>query len=270
MEFSVLLSLYYKENPAALRQALDSVFTQTVRSNDVVLVEDGKLVPELEAVVKEYESRYPELHVVRFEKNRGLGYALNDGLLECKNELVARMDTDDISKPTRFERELQIFKEHPYYGIVGTWLDEFYTTPDEIVGQRRLPETSDEIYRYGKRRCPFNHSTVMYRKSEVLRTGGYQTRYFPEDYFLWCKMLRQGTKAYNIQESLLWFRSSPETYRRRGGWKYACDETITQWNIYKLGYISLPIMMSNVAIRFTVRILPNFLRSSLYKIIRKL
>lgn len=269
MDFSVLLSLYYKENPSNLREALDSVFTQTTRSNDVVLVEDGRLTEELESVVRAYEQRYDELHVVRFEKNRGLGYALNDGLQVCKNELVARMDTDDICKPDRFERELKVFEQHPDYGMVGSWIDEFYTTPKEIVSQRRLPETPDEVYRYGKRRCPVNHPTVMYRKREVLKAGGYQTEYFPEDYFLWCRMLHQGTKVYNIQDSLLWFRSSPDTYRRRGGWKYACDEAITQWHIFRMGYISLPIMMSNIAIRFSTRIMPNGLRRMVYAMVRK-
>ena len=108
--YSVLVSLYFKESPLHLREALDSIFSQTCRSNDVVLVEDGTLGEELELVVREYENKYPELHVVRFEKNRGLGFALNDGILECKNEIVARMDTDDIAKPERMEKQMQVME----------------------------------------------------------------------------------------------------------------------------------------------------------------
>lgn len=130
--YSVLISLYFKESPLHLREALDSIFSQTYRSNDVVLVEDGTLGEELELVVREYENKYPELHVVRFEKNRGLGFALNDGILECKNEIVARMDTDDIAKPERMEKQVQVMEAHPEYGMISSWIDEFILTKVRI------------------------------------------------------------------------------------------------------------------------------------------
>lgn len=263
--YSVLISLYFKESPLHLREALDSIFSQTCRSNDVVLVEDGTLGEELEQVVREYEDKYPELHVVRFEKNRGLGFALNDGILECKNEIVARMDTDDIAKPERMEKQVQVMEAHPEYGMISSWIDEFITTKEHVTSVRKLPEQPEEVREYAKKRCPVNHPTVMFRKSEVLKVGGYQTKYFPEDYFLWIKMLMNGCQVYNIQESLLWFRYDPQTFMRRGGWKYACDEAITQWNIFRLGFISLPRMMMNVAIRFTVRVMPNWVRGLIYK-----
>lgn len=264
-EYSVLMSLYYKENPNHLRSALDSVFTQTVRPADVVLVEDGRVGDSLESVVREYEQRYPELHVVRFEQNRGLGFALNDGLKHCRHELVARMDTDDICKPHRMERELQVMAEHPEYGMISSWIDEFITDPSEVTSVRKLPEMPDKVYAYAKKRCPVNHPTVMYRKSEVLAVGGYQTKYFPEDYFLWIKMLMNGCRVYNIQESLLWFRFDPSTFARRGGWKYACDEVATQWNIHRMGFTSVLMFLHNVCIRFTTRIMPNWLRTLVYR-----
>lgn len=268
--YSVLISLYFKESPLHLREALDSIFSQTCRSNDVVLVEDGTLGEELEQVVREYENKYPELHVVRFQKNRGLGFALNDGILECKNEIVARMDTDDIAKPERMEKQMQVMEAHPEYGMISSWIDEFITTKDHVTSVRKLPEQPEEVREYAKKRCPVNHPTVMFRKSVVLKVGGYQTKYFPEDYFLWIKMLMNGCQVYNIQESLLWFRYDPQTFMRRGGWKYACDEAITQWNIFRLGFISLPRMMMNVAIRFIVRVMPNWVRELIYqKMLRK-
>lgn len=263
--FSVLLSLYYKENSNFLRQALDSIFSQTVKSDDVVLVEDGMLTDELEATVKEYEHKFPELHVVRFEKNRGLGHALNDGLKHCKHELVARADTDDVCKPWRFERQLALFAQHPDYDLCSSWIDEFITDIDHVTSIRKLPEGPDENYRYGMKRCPVNHPAVMYKKSAVEAVGGYQTKYFPEDYFLWVKMLMNGCKFYNIQDSLVWFRYDPDTYKRRGGWKYAHDEAITQLNIHKLGYTSLAVMIENIIIRSCVRLIPNQLRGLVYK-----
>lgn len=271
MDYSILISLYYKESPYHLRKALDSIFLQTVRSNDVVLVEDGKLGDELESVVKQYEKAYSELHVYRFDQNRGLGFALNDGIKLCKNEIVARMDTDDIAKPVRMEKQLKVMEAHPEYGMISSWIDEFVETSDDkgcgrkVTSIRKLPEMPKDVRKYAQKRCPVNHPTVMYRKSEVLAVGGYQTKYFPEDYFLWIKMLMNGCQVYNIQESLLWFRYDPQTFMRRGGWKYACDEAVTQWNIFRLGFISLPRMMMNVGIRFTIRVMPNWVRGLVYK-----
>ena len=269
-DFSVLISVYFKESPENLMASLDSIFSQTVKANEVVLVEDGALTKELETVVCDYEAKYRELKVLRFEKNRGLGFAFNDGLKYCSYDLVARMDADDICKPERFEREMKVFDEHPEYGMVGSWIDEFEQMPGDRSFVRKVPEMPEENYTYAKSRCPVNHPTVMFRKSEVFAVGGYQTELFPEDYFLWIKMLQNGTKVYNIQESLLWFRYSPETFKRRGGWKYACDEAVTQWNIYQLGFIGIPTLCRNVAVRFSTRIMPNWVRTWVYQhVLRK-
>ena len=264
-KFSVLLSLYHKENPQYLRGALDSIFAQTIRANEVVLLEDGTLPEKLESVVLEYEQRYEELKVVRFAENRGLGYALNDGLQHCSNELIARADTDDICKPERFEKQLKVFEEHPEYDLVSSWIDEFVDSPSQVTSVRTLPETPEENLKYAKSRCPVNHPSVMYKKSAVLAAGGYLTQYFPEDYFLWIRMLMNGCKFYNIQESLVYFRYSPETFKRRGGWKYACDEAKVQTQIYQMGFTSLPQYLKNLIIRFTTRIMPNWIRGFIYQ-----
>lgn len=271
LPFSVLLSLYKKENPKYLKEALDSIFCQTVRSDDVVLVEDGLLPDNLEVVVRDYERQFHELHVVRFEQNRGLGVALNEGLKYCKHDIIARGDTDDINHPDRFERELKILLEHPEYDLISAWIDEFVDNPKQIHSQRRLPEKPEDIYKYGKHRCPVNHPVAMYRKKAVEKVGGYQTDLFPEDYYLWMKMLKAGYKFYNIQDSLLSFRYNPDTIKKRGGWRYAVDEAKTQWKAYhQLHYLSIADFCFNVSIRFTTRIFPNKLRQFIYAIIRKL
>ena len=262
--YSVLMSLYYKENPQHLREALDSIFSQTVPSDDVVLVEDGIVGNALDSVVCEYERLYPQLHVIRYEQNRGLGYALNDGIKECRHEIVARMDTDDVAEPYRMERQLTVLTEHPEYGMVSSWVAEFVDDIEHVTSERRLPELPEDVYEYAKKRCPINHPAVMYRKSCVLDVDGYQTKYFPEDYFLWIKMLMNGCKVYNIQESLVWFRYNPDTFARRGGWRYACDEVVTQWNIYRMGFISFLRFCVNVIIRFSVRVVPNSIRLKFY------
>lgn len=271
LPFSVLLSLYKKENPKYLKEALDSIFCQTVRSDDVVLVEDGLLPDNLEVVVRDYERQYHELHVVRFEQNRGLGVALNEGMRYCKHDIIARGDTDDINHPDRFEQELKVLLEHPEYDLISAWIDEFVDNPKQIHSQRRLPEKPEDIYKYGKHRCPVNHPVAMYRKKAVEKVGGYQTDLFPEDYYLWMKMLKAGYKFYNIQDSLLSFRYNPETIKKRGGWRYAVDEAKTQWKAYhQLHYLSIADFCFNVSIRFTTRIIPSKLRQFIYATIRKL
>ena len=263
-DFSTLICLYYKENSQHLRLALDSVFNQSLRAAEVVLVKDGKLTQELDSVIEEYVQKKPELKVVSYEKNRGLGYALNYGMQFCTYDIVARMDADDIAKPDRFEKQIRVLEEHPEIGLVTAWVEEFVGTTDHITAKRTLPETPEELYEYGKSRCPANHPVTMYRKQAVLDAGGYQTELFPEDYFLWIKMLMNGVKFYCLQESLLYFRYSPDTIVKRGGWKYAIDELKIQKNIYRTGYISFPRYIFNSVSKFTVRVLPLKLRTWVY------
>ena len=263
--FSALLSLYKKEHPSQLRQSLNSLFSQTLLPDEIILVKDGPLTPELDTIVSDYAARYPFLKVVPLPQNQGLGKALNEGLKHCSYDLVARMDTDDIAKPERFERQIKVFEEHPELDLVGAWIDEFEGTPQHILSVRRVSETSEEIREYCKKRCPVNHPVVMFRKSAVQAAGSYQ--HFPlfEDYYLWVRMLRNGAKFYNIQESLLFFRTSPDMFKRRGGLKYAMDELRFQSMMRKMGMIGWKRFVLNVSIRFPARIIPNSLRGFFYK-----
>ena len=267
--FSVLMSVYKKEQASFLKASLDSVFAQTLCADEVVLIKDGPLTPELDAIISDMQRQHSELRVVAYAENRGLGHCLNDGLQLCKHDIVARMDTDDICMPQRFEQQYAFLQSHPDYALVGAWIDEFIDSPNQCRATRKVPETASEIMRYAKSRCPFNHPTVMYRKQAVLDAEGYLVEYFPEDYFLWIRMLMNGAKCYNIQHSLLWFRYSPETVARRGGWRYAKDEVVVQINIHRLGFTSLPQMLKNMTIRFITRIMPMKIRVFIYSLIRK-
>ena len=269
-QYSVLLSLYYKEKPEYLRESLDSIFCQSYLSDDVVLVEDGNVGDVLEQVVKEYEAMYPQLHGVRFEKNRGLGYALNDGLKECRHDIVARMDTDDISKPERMEKQVRYLMNHPDVDVVGTWIDEFMGDTAHVISSRKLPKCHPDIYSYGKKRNPMNHPSVMFRKNAVIAVGGYKHFLLFEDYYLWVRMLLNGARFANLPESLLFFRTSPDMFRRRGGFAYAQVEMRFFMELKKLGYITMKETFMNVVRRLPIRILPNALRNLIYKnIIRK-
>ena len=264
------MSVYQNENANCLRQALESIWSgQTLRPTEIVLVKDGPLTSELDSVIDDFRQSAP-MTVVALERNSGLGVALNEGLKHCTCELVARMDSDDISKPKRFARQAEFMAEHTDIAVCGSWIDEFIGTTDNVVSQRRLPETSADIVEFGRKRNPLNHPTVMFRKSAVETVGGYEHFQWFEDYWLWARMLKTGYRLYNIPESLLWFRTSADVYRRRGGWRYAMTEFKFQNSLRKLGFISFADMIINGSIRFSVRLLPNFLRKTFYdKLVRR-
>ncbi len=233
------MSLYIKEKPEYLDLAIKSMVEQTVKPDQIVIVKDGQITPELEAVLNKYDSEYPGLFdIVGYEKNRGLGLALNYGLEHCRNELVARMDTDDISKPNRCEKQLQAFDKDNDLSIVGSAVDEFLDDVSNITGRRVVPQTSDEIYAFAKRRSAFNHPAVMYKKSDVLKFGGYSDLRRNQDVDLFGRMLFGGCKAMNYEESLLWFRSDANLAKRRKSWINTKSYIETIANFRKMGYSS--------------------------------
>ena len=233
-KYSVLMSLYKKEKPEYLRLAIDSMLNQTIAPDEIVLVEDGPLTDELYTVLNEY----PMLHRIKNETNLGLGLALNAGLKNCRNELVARMDTDDCSKPDRCEKQIARFYEKPYLAIVGSHIDEFVGDTSNVISQRIVPTTSEEIYNFARKRSAFNHPAVMYSKTAVLENGGYADLKRNQDVDLFGRMQFEGYKAENIDESLLWFRSSDELAKRRKSWQNTWSYIATIRRFWKMGYSS--------------------------------
>lgn len=263
--FSVLISVYFKENPLFLVQSLNSIFNQTLLPDEVVLVMDGPLTEELNQVIDEYVDKYPILKVVSLSVNRGLGNALNEGLKHCSYELVARMDTDDICMPERFEKQIRAFELYPDCDVIGGGIDEFVESPSKIVSTRRLPQFHHEIAEYAKSRNPVNHVTVMFKKSKVCEVGSYQHFPLMEDYYLWIRLLMNNAQFYNIQESLVWVRNGKDMYSRRGGFKYWMTEKTFFQYMYKKGYISYRRYLVNMLCRFPVRVMPNSLRCFVYE-----
>ena len=270
IEFSVLLSVYYKENSQYLCQSLDSIINQTWQPTEIVLVKDGLLTNELEQIVQKYQSKYNQLKVVALSHNVGLGKALNEGLKYCSYDIVARMDTDDIAKHNRFEEQLIILQDNSEIDVVSSWVDEFEEQISNVKAIKKVPEKHSDIYQYARKRNPINHPVVVFRKSSVMEAGGYQ--HFPllEDYYLWIRMLKKGAKFYNVQKSLLFFRTSCDMYKRRGGWKYMLNEIKFQKMMRELKFISIYTFCYNIIIRFVVRLFPNKFRLLLYQqILRK-
>ena len=190
-KFSVCTSVYKNDKPDFVRVALDSMLEQqSVKPDEIVLVQDGPVPEELSLLLLEYESKYPMLmHVIRLEKNGGLGNALRLGVENAKYNIIARMDSDDICQPDRFEKQLTYLDAHPECDIVGGQMTEFIDSPNNIVGRREVPLTNEEIYEFMKSRCALNHVTVMFRKEAVMKAGNYQDWFWNEDYYLWVRMM---------------------------------------------------------------------------------
>lgn len=220
MKYSVLMSVYKNEIVEYFIQAVESLLNQTIQPEQIVLVRDGGVYEELQNVIDKYVNEYPDVFTyLPLEQNGGLGNALRYGLTYCRNELIGRMDTDDISVPDRFEKQLEFMKNNPDVDIVGGNISEFTNEPTEIVDYRIVPQTHGDICLYLKSRSPFNHVTVMFKKSALEKAGSYESFYLFEDWYLWVKMYLSGAKFANINVVLVNVRIS-DMANRRGGMKY--------------------------------------------------
>lgn len=267
VNYSVLMSVYSKEQPNNLRQAMESMRRQTVPTDDFVLVCDGPLTPELDNVIGAEQEKFGDvLHVVRLSKNSGLGIALNEGLKSCRNDLVARMDSDDLSRRVRCEKQLKLFTEQPEISLSSGTVSEFLIDPDHPTGKRTLPITDAEIRVFSRKRNPMNHPCVMFKKSAVEEAGGYrETYHLFEDYYLWVRMLMKGFKARNVEDVLLDMRTPADMYERRGGKKYAEDMLrFHQW-LRRKGWSSEIDYLTGAVPHAVVCVLPNGLRKLVYR-----
>lgn len=263
--YSVLMSVYYKEKALHLKTAIDSIFSQTCLTDDFVLVCDGPLNEALYAVIEDVQQMHGDVfHVVQLEQNVGLGRALNIGMQHCKNEIIARMDSDDYALPQRCEKQLAVMKAENV-DIVSANIQE-YDAEMAIPGViRKVPESHEAIAKFAKMRNPFNHPCVMYRRSAVEAAGRYQDFYLLEDYSLWIRMLMNGSKGRNIQEVLLKMRAGSDLYMRRSGFRYACSACRLVCNMKRNGFIGWGRMISNLSVRFVVAMLPNWCRKLVYR-----
>lgn len=264
--YSVLMSVYHKEKPEYLEQAIASIQAQTLPTDDFVLVCDGPLNAVLDTVIAKKQQEMGEtLNVVRLAKNGGLGNALNEGIRHCKNELVARMDSDDIAYQDRCEKQIAVFYAHPEVSVCSGIVEEFTSTPDVVDAKRVPPEAHEEIVEFAKKRNPFNHPCVMYKKSAVEAVGSYQEFYLLEDYYLWLRMLMAGYQGYNIQEPLLHMRAGSDMYLRRAGWKYAKTQTRLFKFMKSQGFIDEGQYIKSCVIRSGSALAPNWLRKLMFE-----
>lgn len=270
MKYSVLMSVYYKENPRFLEESIESMLNQTVPADEIIVVKDGILTIELDQVLKRFESQ-GHIIIVNLNENQGLGIALAEGFKYCKNEYVARMDSDDVAHENRCELQLNYLLDNPNIDVVGTFVGEFIDTPQKIVSYKKVPLGDKDIKRYMKKRNPLNHPSVMFKKSQVIKSGGYQHFLLNEDYYLWIRMAHNGCQFANIEKSLLFMRTNSETYLRRGGWNYYKVQKKLFRYMLEIEMINYFQYLGNNIIRFVFRVLiSNKLRKWLYlKVLRR-
>ena len=270
MKFSVLISVYCKENASFLEEALCSIENQTLKASEIVLIKDGPLNPELYKVITNHneDSKIP-YKIIELNENVGLGKALNEGLKYCSYDWVARMDSDDIALSCRFEKQFSYLTKNPHIDILGSWVCEFDDNPDICDKERRVPAVHDKIVRFSQYRCPLNHITVVFRKDAVLDAGGYQSMHGPEDYYLWMQMLLEGKRFANVPQVLVKARTGIGMISGRQGWEYAKNELILEKTAYQIGFWSATDLVRNFFTRFLPRLLPIFIVEKLYNFLRK-
>lgn len=268
LQFSVITSVYKNDKPEYIRVALDSLLVQqTVKPDEIVLVQDGPVSHETSRLLLEYKDNYGEkLNVIRLTQNKGLGNALMLGVENAKYDIVARMDSDDICAPDRFEKQLAYLESHPECDIVGGQITEFIDTPDNIVGKREVPCDNEAIYHYMRSRCALNHPTVMFKKKAILDAGNYQDWFWNEDYYMWIRMMEQGCVFANLPDVLVNMRSGLDQYGRRGGMKYFKSEIGIKKLMLEKGMITRKEYIINYLERFIVQlILPNSIRGWVFR-----
>jgi glycosyltransferase involved in cell wall biosynthesis len=264
------MSVYINEKPEYFLNSVESMLNQTIPPDEIVIVKDGPLTNELENAVRILSER-ETVKFIQLKKNSGLGKALRIGLLQCRNEIIARMDTDDISHKERCEKQLRYFNKIPGLSVVGTSISEFIENPGNIVSFKRDPEDNQRIRKYMKTRNPFNHMTVMFKKSEVIKAGNYKPWDLNEDYYLWLRMLLKGSTFANIDEPLVNARINGDTFMRRGGWVYFKLQKKLFGYMMRHKIINRFEYIYNNSVRFVIRVLlPNKVRKLLYlKLLRR-
>ena len=267
MNFSVLISVYSLEKPENLQSALTSIWDhQTLQPSEIVLVKDGPLTAALDEVIDRHKKSAP-IKIISLDRNYGLGYALAHGLEYCSNELVARMDSDDLSEPDRFEKQIKMMTDHPELDITGTNIAEFTGSPQNIRSHRRLPSKFPEIQKFAKKRNPLNHMTVVFKKSAVLSAGNYQPFFGYEDYYLWIRMLKNGSKIANIPEDLVLARVGDDMFARRCGKRYFRQELKLERELFNIGFLNHYEYGRNLFLRALPRLFPVWGVKLVYKIL---
>ena len=270
IKFSVLMPVYFKDDPVFFDKALHSVFTnQTVKPNEIVVVVDGPVGKDLQLIIEKWKySKGEIISIFQLPSNVGLGKALQIGLKECKFDLVARMDSDDIARRDRFEVQISCFKADPDLVVCGSNISEFVDDFESPTSERKLPKSSTDIAEFALHRNPINHPSVMFKRAQVIEVGGYLDMAFFEDYYLWIRCIMAGFPLHNIQQNLVFMRGGKAQLLRRSGINYAKHEYIFLNTIRKIGFLKFSRFLTLVLLRCSIRLAPVSLVKKIYFVLR--
>ena len=260
-DFSVAMSVYKNDDPLQLSIALSSICEQSYVPSEIYLVIDGPIGNDLQSVIDSFSKKYNFFTINQLEKNGGLGNALKVAVENCKYDIIARMDSDDISAPGRFKKQIDAFLEEDV-DVLGGWTLGFFgdlTTGDVSAFNSKL--TNDEIYKQIAIRTPISHVTAMFKRSSVLSAGNYEDLFYHEDYYLWARMIKLGYTFKNIPEYLVYVRCGENASARHGGWRYFKAEKFLRKYMLKNGICSYKEYFKQMTFRIVYElILPPKIR----------
>ena len=267
-EFSVLMAVYYRDNPKFLAEAVESIFCQTLVPSDVVMIADGPLTEDLRVTVDHLQRIHEQLHFEQLPANQGLAYALNFGLKFCRFDLVARMDSDDICVPNRFEKQIKFMRSNPSLAASSGSILEFGESLEDVISQRRLPTDYLDLKRFARFRSPLNHMAVMFRKSAIQSVGLYPEEFkHAQDYALWGKLIAAGYGIGNIPEVIVYARGGQDMLNRRGYTHLQSEIAVVKFLMAR-GVIPRYAAVLSIFGRVLIRLAPDWLKSFFYIHIR--
>lgn len=273
MQYTGLMSVYKSEKANLLKNALDSILSQTQKPSEFVLIKDGPLTPELDDCItgfnKEAELENINVKILENERNLGLGRSLQRGVKNCSFDWIARFDSDDVNSRTRMEQCIDYVEKNQQVKIIGGYIAEFSNSINEVNSMRKVPITDEEIKKRIKSRNPFNHMTVFFEKNAVLSVGNYQDVPYFEDYYLWFRLLGKGYKGANLPKTLVYAHVDDNFNKKRGGFQYLKKELYFQKLVFRKGYISLTCYLKNIMTRGMIRIVPAKLLGLIYNFLRR-
>ena len=266
MKYSVLMTVYIKDNPEWLKTAIAGMLAQTLPPSEFVIVKDGAITEELNSVLSGYVRENPELFkILALEENCGAGVASNFGVLNCTFDYIARMDADDYCTPERIEKQFEVFKNNEKLGAVGCLVDEFIGDAGNITSHVMLPEKHEDVVKFAKKRCPIRHPALLIKKEALINSGNYANLRIGEDYDVAVKLIISGYELYNIQKVYVYMRTSADFFKRRGGLKYLKKIYKLKKHFRKTGFYSRRDFIKSFAPHAVVCLMPNGLRDLIYR-----
>lgn len=265
-KYSVIMSIYNKVKCEHIEESINSILNQTYKPDEFILIKDGKLTKEQEELIDDIVKKNKKLFkVFEYAKNMGAGFAYNKGIEMCTNKWAAIMDSDDFAVNTKFEKQMRYLSEHDDIDAIGTNAVEFLGSKDNIISKRIMPETNEEIIKFGHGRCPLIQPTVIFKVDSVKKAGSYQHSPLTEDFDLYIRMIMNGCKFYTYQEILFYVRTSGDFFKRRGGLKYLKPILSFKYRYYKIGYFTLMQFLKTACSSAIVSLMPNKIRTIVYK-----